>query len=142
MEKNNKIFLVDDDSFSLNLYTKILENLSFNNVATFTNGTLCLQKLNQKPKIIFLDYHMDDISGFEVLKKVKRFSPNIFIVMLSGQDNMKIAIDALKYGAFDYIIKGDNEADKIRKVLERIEAVEEQMKRENPSFLQKLLSFF
>jgi len=142
MKKNKKIFLVDDDLFSLNLYTKILENLAYKDLVTFTSGTQCLEKLSQKPKIIFLDYQMDDISGFEVLKKIKRYNPNIFIVMLSGQDNMKIAIDTLKYGAFDYIIKGDNEADKISKVLERIEILEDQIRKDNPSFLQKLLSIF
>lgn len=142
MKTLRKIFLVDDDLFSLNLYQQELENLGFNDITLYQNGTICLYNLFQRPSIIFLDHHMNDISGIEVLKKIKRYDPNIYVVMISGQESMKVAIEALKYGAFDYIIKGDNETEKIKKVIEKIELVEEQLKKDNPSFLQKLFSLF
>jgi len=68
--KHAKIFLVDDDLFSLNVYRQGLENLGFSDMTLYLNGTICLNNLHQKPNIIFLDHHMDDILGFDVLKKL------------------------------------------------------------------------
>lgn len=142
MENSVSIFLVDDDLFSLNIYRQGLENLGYQKVSLFLNGTICLNNLNQKPDIIFLDHNMDDLTGFEVLKKIKRYDPNVFVVIVSAQENMKIAIDALKYGAFDYIIKGDNEIEKMQNVIERMESIKQEIKRAHPGFMQKILSIF
>ena len=142
MEKTAKIFLVDDDLYSLNIYQQTLTNLGYENVSLFLNGTICLNNLQQKPVVIFLDHNMDELNGFEVLKKIKRFDPNIYVVIVSSQENMQIAIDALKYGAFDYIIKGDNNMEKMAKVIERINLIEERFKKTNRNFIQKLLSIF
>lgn len=142
MENSANIFLVDDDLFSLNIYRQGLENLGYNKVSLFLNGTICLSNLNQKPDIIFLDHNMDDLTGFEVLKKIKRYDPNVLVVIVSAQENMRIAVDALKYGAFDYIIKGDNEIEKMQNVIERMESIKQEIKKANPTFIQKLLSIF
>jgi len=142
MENSVRIFLVDDDLFSLNIYRQGLENLGYHKVSLFLNGTICLNNLNQKPDIIFLDHNMDDLTGFEVLKKIKRVDPNVFVVIVSAQENMKIAVDALKYGAFDYIIKGDNEIEKMQNVIERMESIKQEIKKAHPSFMQKILSIF
>lgn len=142
MEKSINIFLVDDDLFSLNIYRQGLENLGYNKVSLFLNGTICLNNLNKKPDIIFLDHNMDDLTGFEVLKKIKRYDPNVFVVIVSAQENMKIAVDALKYGAFDYIIKGDKEIEKMQNVIERMESIKLEIKKANPSLIQKLLAIF
>ena len=84
---------------------------------------------------------MDDITGFEVLKKIKRYNPNIYVVMISAQENIKTAVDALKYGAFDYIIKDADVCEKISPILNKIIQVKEELKKANPSFIQRLLSF-
>lgn len=142
MENQTKIFLVDDDLFSLNVYRQNVENLGYNDVSLFLNGTICLNNLHQKPTVIFLDHNMDDLNGFEVLKKIKRYDPNIYVVIISAQENMKVAIDALKYGAFDYIIKGDNESEKMKHVLLRIESIQKEIPKNKKSFIRKLLSIF
>lgn len=142
MENVAKIFLVDDDLFSLNVYHQNLENLGYTDVSLFLNGTICLNNLHQKPTIVFLDYNMDDLNGFEVLKKIKRYNPNIYVVILSAQESLKIAVDALKYGAFDYIIKGDNESEKMKNVLLRIESIQNEIPKAKKSIISKLLSVF
>ena len=143
MENTNKfkIFLVDDDHFCLNLYEQHLNNLGHTDVTTFDNGTACLNSLTKNPEIIFLDHNMDVLNGFELLIKIKRFNPNIFVVMISGQENMKTAIDALKYGAFDYIIKDDQEAEKIENVLQRITEIQKELSKAKYPFVKKFLTF-
>ena len=100
---------MDDDLFCLNYTENHLKTTGYNDIHLFNNGSDCVNNLTLDPDIIFLDHMMDIMNGFEVLKKIKRFNPNIHVVMLSGQDNIETAINSLKYGAFDYIIKGEGE---------------------------------
>lgn len=141
-EQQFKFFIVDDDIFCANMYEQYIRNMNYNDITYFSNGTDCLDNLYHKPDIIFLDHNMEDITGFEVLKKIKRFNPNIYVVMVSGQENIKTAVDALKYGAFDYLIKDDTVCDKMTLIIQKIIEVQEQLRKSNPTLIQKLLSIF
>ncbi|RKS94554.1 response regulator receiver domain-containing protein [Flavobacterium limicola] len=144
MENQNqfKLFIVDDDVFCATLYQKSLRNMGHNDITYFSNGTDCLNNINLNPDIIFLDHNMEDITGFEVLKKIKRYNPNIYVVMVSGQENITTAIDALKYGAFDYIIKDSDVSTKMTLIINKIIRVKEELKKSNPTIIQRFLSFF
>jgi hypothetical protein len=135
-----KFFIVDDDIFCANMYEQNLRNMGCLDVTYYSNGSDCLQNLNQNPDIIFLDHNMNDLTGFEVLKKIKRTNPNIYVVMVSGQENIKTAVDALKYGAFDYIIKDELVCEKINLIIEKIINVNKELKKTNPNFIQRVLS--
>lgn len=139
MEKNLKIFLVDDEMFCLNLYQQMINNLGFEDVSTFQSGYDCLEKLDEQPDVIFLDHHMRAIEGFDLLKKIKRHNPDQFVVILSGQESLQLAVDALKYGAFDYLVKGDGEEERIDKVLQRIIQINQLARKNKPSLIKKLL---
>ena len=119
-----KIFLVDNDLLSLNIYREGLGNLGYKDISLYLNGTICLNNLNQKPNVIFLNHHLDDTAGFEVLKKIKRYSPNVYVVIVSSEENIRTANEALTHGAFDYITKGSDEIDKMHMVIERIYSIE------------------
>jgi DNA-binding NtrC family response regulator len=142
MNNSRKIFLVDDDTFSINLYRQVLENNGYTDVSTFFNSSIALFNLEKKPSVVFLDYQMSDISGIEVLKKIKKFDKSIYVIMISGQEKIKVAFDAIKLGAFDYIEKGDNELEKIIQVLEKIEKLEAEKPLKKPSILDKIASIF
>lgn len=139
--KEFKIFLVDDEPFCLNLYKQYFNNLGYGDVTGFDNGPDCLNYLTRQPDVIFLDYEMDDLTGIEVLKKIKRFNPDIFIVFLSGQENIDTAVNALKFGAFDYIVKGAGDMLKLTRVLGKINEVKEAMRAEQPTLINKLFHF-
>jgi polysaccharide export outer membrane protein len=125
MEKEFKIFITDDDVFSLNVHEQYLKNIHIHNISLFQNGMDCLSNLDKKPDIIFLDHNMDTMSGFEVLKKIKTTNPNIYVIMISAQENINTAVEALKCGAFDYIIKSDDVEKKIQLVIERIYQIQQ-----------------
>lgn len=135
---NKKVFIVDDDIFTCNVYKKHLNNLNFSNVNSFQSGVECINNLIDRPEIIFLDYQMDHINGFETLKKIKRFDPDIFVIMVSGQTDMAAAIEALKFGAFDYIIKKEGDLIKITKTLDRISILVEQIRLNKPSLIHRI----
>lgn len=122
--KRFKIFLVDEDLYTLNIYRQKLDNLGYNDISLFLNGVICLNNLHQKPNIIFLNYPLSDITGFEILKRIKLYSHSIYVIIVSDQENIQIANEALKHGAFDYILKGDDEIIKMNNVIERINTIE------------------
>ncbi|CAA7392884.1 response regulator [Chryseobacterium fistulae] len=125
--QNLKLFIVDDDRFCANVYEKYLKNHNYENISYFSNGEECLDELYNNPDIIFLDYNMDDLNGFEVLKKIKRYNPNIYVIMVSGQESIDTAVNALKYGAFDYLVKDDNVCKRMKETVEKIIKIKEEM---------------
>jgi DNA-binding NtrC family response regulator len=144
MENQNKLkfYIVDDDIFCANMYQQDLNTMGFNDVTYFNNGSDCLRNLDERPDIILLDHNMEGISGFEVLKKIKRYNPNIYVVMISGQETIKTAVDALKFGAFDYVSKDSNVSEKIVQIINKIITVKEELRKSNPNFIQRMLLFF
>jgi two-component system response regulator AtoC len=68
---------------------------------------------------------LPDSSGLEVLKKIKEFNKDMPVVVISGQEDISTAIDLLREGAYDYIVKDNETKDKlwntIKNIRERIE---------------------
>lgn len=137
-----KFFIVDDDIFCANIYEQYLLNQDFTDVTHFSNGNDCLDNLDLNPDIIFLDYDMGDLSGFEVLKKIKHQNPNIYVVMVSGQENIVIAVDALKHGAFDYVVKDNAVCEKLTNIIDKIHHVKIALNKSNPNIAKRLLNIF
>ncbi|MCD4745316.1 MAG: sigma-54 dependent transcriptional regulator [Bacteroidales bacterium] len=124
-----KIFIVEDDP----LYGEMLRyHLSLNpdnEVYNFETGTECLKNLYKNPSIISLDYSLPDMSGFEVIKKVREYNSEIPIVIVSGQDDILTAVKLLKEGVYDYFVKDDNTKERVwntlRNIKEKIKLREE-----------------
>lgn len=136
-----KIFVVDDDLFSLSVYEQHLRNLGYTDIQTFDNGTNCLNHLTQNPDVIFLDHGMEILNGVEVLKKIKRFNPDIYVVFISGQEDVQTAVNSLKYGAFDYIVKGNNDVARIEQVMGKIGEVRALLQKRSKNPLKKIFPF-
>ena len=141
LDKPHKIFLVDDDPFCRQLMEHAIRELGFGNIHAFDNGAACLDALIEEPDIIFLDQMMGSVSGTDALKAIKRFNPDIYVVLVSGQQQVQVAVDSLKYGAFDYVVKDEQLTERLAKVLGKIGEVEALLasrQKAKPSFL----SFF
>ena len=138
--KNQKVFVVDDNEMTALLYEQFIRNLGFNDVHTYNDGMSSLNALIDEPKIIFLDQDMGKMDGLEVLKKIKRFDPDIYVVFVSGQEEIETATKSLKIGAFDYIVKGPDDTQKIEEVLIKIDNVQEMLKSRKRGPVRKFLS--
>ncbi|MFK8162938.1 MAG: response regulator [Lewinella sp.] len=136
---NTTTFIVDDDPFVGLIYKKHLSNLGFENLHHFFSGVDCLNNLHLNPAIVLLDHQMSQVSGFEVLKKIKRYNPDTAVIMVSGQEDMATAVNALKYGAFDYIIKDNTETTRIEDALRRLARLST-LRPTSKSIFKKLIS--
>ncbi len=100
-----------------------------NEVYKFDTGLECLKNLHLTPSLISLDFSLPDISGFDVIKKVKIFNADIPIVVVSGQEDVATAVQLLKDGAYDYFVKDEDTKERlwntIKNIKERNELKEE-----------------
>jgi two-component system, OmpR family, response regulator len=113
MAKNTLIFVVDDDLMQQDMLKDHLSAMSNFTIKTFSTGEECLEQLSQNPDVVFLDYHLSSqnanaMDGLDILREIKAKNPLTEVVMLSGQDKIEVAVDTMKYGAFDYIVKGES----------------------------------
>jgi two-component system, NtrC family, response regulator AtoC len=102
---NKLIFIVDDEQAISRLLTYWVKDKWKYNVEVFTTGEEMLRKLNLKPDLILLDIMLPGLNGIETLKRVKQHDENLPVIMLSAQGSVEVAVDALRYGAFDYFPK-------------------------------------
>jgi len=77
-------------------------------VSTYFNGKDFLNDLSDDTDIVTLDLGLPDHSGNDILKRIKKFNPEIEVIVISGQDDISTAVQLLKQGAYDYITKDEN----------------------------------
>lgn len=115
-----KIFIVEDDTF----YGEMLKyHVSLNpdyEVERFATGKECLNNLYKNPATITLDYSLPDISGMEVLRKIKEFNQEIPVIIISGQEDVRTAVSLLKEGAYEYFVKDEDTKDRLWNTLKNI----------------------
>lgn len=115
------IFVVDDDPVYSKLIKYTLRFGNFKKVRSFSSCEKCLENLQQKPGIVFLSYEMDsDANRLRILRKIKQFDPEIYVILISAEKRHDIVIEALKAGASGYIIKGPDTLMKIRSLAREI----------------------
>lgn len=121
------IYVVEDNLIYNRLVCENLKKQDFTNIKSFTSGKDCIAavKAGEKPDIVVQDYGLEDMTGIEVLVKVKKINKKTEFIFLTANENMDIAINTIKYGAYDYIIKDNNVAfsrlaDKLNKVTKLI----------------------
>jgi len=99
------IFIVDDEQAIAKLLTYWVRDKWKYNVEVFSSGEDALRKIYLKPDLILLDIMLPGMNGIEILKKIKQFDENIPIVMLSAQGSVEVAVESLRFGAYDYFPK-------------------------------------
>src|SRR6218665_2576195 len=70
---------------------------------------------NWTPSCIFLDYQLPKTNGLELLKRIKKTSPNIPVIVLTAQGDERIAVEMMKAGAMDYFPKSEINTEKLTK---------------------------
>lgn len=110
-----KIFIIEDDPW----YGQLLRHhLGLNpdyELELFTTGKELLNNIYKKPDLICMDFGLPDISGDKLLKEIKARDKHIPVVVISAQEEINVAVDLLKSGARDYIIKDDHAKEQLWK---------------------------
>ena len=106
-----RIFIVEDDEW----YGELLKyHLSLNpdyEVTLFKTAKECLSNMSLLPDLITLDFSLPDLTGDKLFKKIKERNPQLPVIMISSQEDISVAVNLLKLGASDYLIKDEATKD-------------------------------
>ena len=119
------IFLVDDEPIQNEMLKDYIADRFQYKIKTFESGEAALKEMHLDPEIVVLDFHLNSHlpnaqNGVEVLKKIKELHPKVQVIVLSGQDKLEVAVDSMKYGAYDYVIKGETAISRMENILNNI----------------------
>ncbi|MGD0917415.1 MAG: response regulator [Thermodesulfobacteriota bacterium] len=99
------ILVVDDDPGFREMITKFLQDKGFQ-AASASNGNRAIENvLSGFPELVLLDLKLPDMTGVEVLKRIKEINEDIAVVIVTGYGGEQVAVDLIKAGALDYISK-------------------------------------
>jgi len=105
MKQKPIILVVDNDEESLELFRRILKKEDYT-VLTADNGKGALGLVErERPNLVILDLRMPDMSGIEILRRIKRIDEGMEVIIVTGYGTMKTARTVMKLGAYDYITK-------------------------------------
>jgi DNA-binding NtrC family response regulator len=116
-----KIDVIEDDKVFNRLIQHTLKLNKAYEVSTYFNGTDFLKNLSGNPDIVTLDLGLPDFSGAEIMRRIKKFNPETEIIIISGQDDISIAVELLREGAYDYITKDENIKDRLQHSIQNIQ---------------------
>ena len=100
-----RILVVDDDPGHLTTLETIIKSWGYA-VETASDGTDAIDRIHTGPvDLILMDVRMATMSGVEALKRIKIYNPSIPIIIMTAYSSVASAVEALKAGAYDYLIK-------------------------------------
>lgn len=118
-ESRGRILIVDDERVILDLTAIILKNRGYEVLTAQSAGEGLEVIAANSPELVLLDYMMPNMDGLTALKEIRRSFPDTYVIMFTGKGSEEIAVELMKAGASDYILKPFNNQD----LVERIENV-------------------
>jgi DNA-binding NtrC family response regulator len=118
--KEYSIFIVEDDPW----YGEILAyhlglNLNYK-INRFETGKDCLSKMHLKPDLVTIDFSLPDMQGDQLFKKIREINPQVPVIIISAQEEINVAVNLLKMGVNDYLIKDEATKDLLWNSIVRI----------------------
>jgi putative two-component system response regulator len=130
------ILIVDSDEASRNLISRRLLSKGYTCVVE-GDGEGALDKTsNQEFELALLDINLPGLSGLELLPRIARSHPDTTIIIMAAMDNIRTAVDALKQGAYDYVLKPIDVNELVLKVNRALER--KKLLQENKEYRQRI----
>jgi DNA-binding NtrC family response regulator len=129
-----RILFVDDDKDILMMVEQYLQMQGYD-ITTVNSGLKALDLIrDQEINIIFTDYKMPEFNGLELLAAVKQYKPGIEVIIVTGYGSMESAVQAMKFGCYDYLQK-PFKLDHLKLIIDRI--IEEKKVEDKAALLRK-----
>ncbi len=133
------IMIVDDSESITQIVSDYLETAGFNNIITFHDSRLVTEFISvQKIAVLILDLMMPHIKGENLLEEISIKYPDIPLIVLTGKGDVYTAVECMKLGAFDYLVKPADMDRLINCVRHALELSE--LKQENDALKQHILT--
>ena len=130
-----RILFVDDDRDILTMVEQYLTIKGYD-VSTVDNGIEAVGIVKEKQiDIVFTDYKMPEFNGLELLVAIKKYRPQTEVIIVTGYGSMESAIEAMKFGSYDYLQK-PFKLDHLKLIIDRI--VEERKIKDKAQLIRKI----
>lgn len=134
-------FVVEDNIQYAEMICYVLNQTGLYQAHSFYSVESCIQKLSNKPDLLVLDYHLNTSlekkNGDYILNYIQQEQLKTSVILLSGQDKINIAVNAIKEGVYDYIVKNDYAIPKITLAAQHI-ATMNNLLTQNAQLLRKV----
>ncbi len=122
------VLVVDDDPANLASLSKVLLREQLH-VLTAQNGRQALDQVREhQVAVIVTDFQMPEMSGLDLLRSVKMVSPETEVILITAYGTIELAVEAMKQGAYDFVVKPFKRHDivsGVRRALEKLQLVTE-----------------
>lgn len=115
-----KIFILDDNAVYIKTLAYFVNLNPDYTVKTFLDQDAFFNSLHEQPDVVTLDYFMPGMNGAEVLKKIKSINESIKVILISAQSDVKVAVNLLNAGAYNYLIKDEHTQNLLWDILSKI----------------------
>ena len=135
------IMLVDDEVSFVEITAKRLVKRNFKTITAFSaEESLEKLKINQKLDVIVLDIKMPGMGGINALKEIKTASPLVEVIMLTGHATIELAINAMKWGAHDFLMKPVDIEELTLKIQEAADKKQQQEEKKEKAYKEETLA--
>ncbi len=100
-----QILIIDDDMDMCNLLSRFLNRKGFETDTAFTGNKGLAKFREKKYDVVLSDFRLGDMDGREVLTELKKINQEAVVIIITGYSDIKMAVDVMRQGAFDYITK-------------------------------------
>src|ERR1051325_11048524 len=114
------VFILEDDDWYRDLLAYVAALNPEFIVKKFSRGNDLIKALHEVPDVVTVDYMLPDMNGENVLRQIKEFNPDIEVIMISEQEKIDTAVELLKLGAYDYIVKTPDIKEKLINLIHNI----------------------
>lgn len=135
-ESNSKtIFLIEDDPVYANIVVNALSSEE-RKFLHFENGEDMLEGIDLDPDLCILDFHLEgssenQMNGLEIMQALRSKAKQVPIIMLSGLNDVQLAVDILKYNASDYVVKNENSILRLEESMDKIFSLKQIKQQQN-----------
>jgi DNA-binding NtrC family response regulator len=111
-----RVLLVDDEKDFIDVLAERLEARDFTTSKAYSGDEAMGLVREKEVDVVLLDVQMPGKDGVTVLKEIKAFNPLVEIIMLTGHSTVESAVEGMKIGAFDYLLKPTETKDLVEKI--------------------------
>jgi len=107
INKNFKLFIIEDNRTENMLLQLALSDIKNLTIKSFPTATQMLNHLPEQPDIVLVDLILPDMSGIDLIKKIRVHNPSTRIVVVSAQRDMDVLAEVQALGVFNYLVKSE-----------------------------------
>jgi len=134
-----RVLLVDDEKEFIDVLAERLESRDFE-VSKAYDGDQALAVIKEKPvDVVLLDVQMPGKDGVDTLRELKLLVPLVEIIMLTGHATVESAVEGMKIGAFDYLLKPTEMKDLVEKIVKAYKRKAEHEERIRQAEIERIM---